>query len=131
MAVKLNNQKIAAVIREHKKWIIQHSNYTIPLPEVIRKKLRIPYERWYSGITKYSDDTRLLQHLNKNDWAGIYFKIMDTGTMQQANKVEAHFSNLGTKNSPHKAGATLESIYSYIFKADANLAEKVVILLNK
>lgn len=37
MEVKLNNQKIAAVIREHKKWIIQHSNYTIPLPEVIRK----------------------------------------------------------------------------------------------
>lgn len=127
----MNNQKIAAVIRSLDNWIKEHTDYILPSPNFIKIMIPIPYHRWYSGITKLENGKRLKQHLYNNpEYAGLYFKQLNVGTMAQANQVERHFAKLGTKNKPESRGATEDSIYAYVFKADANIAEKLLQLLN-
>jgi hypothetical protein len=127
----MNKQKIAAVKRSLEKWIKQNTDYVLPTPKYIKVIIPIPYHRWYSGITKHENGKRLKEHLYSNpEYAGLYFKQLDVGTMPQANQVERYFSELGTKNKPESRGAREDSIYAYVFKADANLAEKILKFLD-
>lgn len=127
----INNKKVAAVIRSFESWIRENTDYWIPMPKSFSQKIEPPYERWYVGITKHDDDTRLKQHLRKNPkYAGIYYKSLNVDTLIQANMVEKHFSQKGTKNKPEQRGATNESIYAYVFKADANIIDEIFLFLS-
>ena len=100
----MNNYKVGAIKRSIEKWILENST------------IEVDYSRWYCGITKYPDDTRLKQHMNKRNDSGYFFKIWNAETMQQANNVEAYFSDKGMQNFPHSAGAKKTSKYVYVYK---------------
>jgi hypothetical protein len=128
----INNKKVGAIIRSFDNWMRSHTSYPVPKINAIKDLYPIPYELWYAGITKHNNEKRLKQHLKRNpEFAGIYYKSLDAGSKAQANMVERHFSGKGTKNKPEARGATGESTFAYIFKADANIAEKILGLFSK
>ena len=60
----------------------------------------------------------------------LYPIVRNALTMENANLVERHFSNLKMTNAPHKGGATSESIYVYAFKRHPNFVESLLLLLS-
>ena len=109
----MNGYKNGAIKRSIEKWIKENSTFFVM------------YENWYCGITKYPDDTRLKQHINKKNIEGLFFNIWETDSVEDANEIEVYFSDKGTINSPSKAGAKKNSKYVYVYKSSPTINESI------
>jgi len=71
-------------------------------------------KNWYVGITN-NEKRRKAEHkakmLNLKFW-----KSFNAGTLNNANEIEAYFSEKGTSNRPSKNGANEKSKFVYVFK---------------
>ncbi len=76
---------------------------------------------WYVGIT---NDTKRRKAEHRVNALGLKFwKTFDAETMEDANEVEAYFSNKGTINRPSKNGANRYSKYVYVFRKPTTKAK--------
>ena len=68
------------------------------------------YANWYCGITKHKDAlVRIKSHMKAKQTPALYPIVRNALTMENANLVERHFSDLKMTNAPHKGGAKSES----------------------
>lgn len=89
------------------------------------------YSNWYCGITKHKDAmVRIKRHMKTKKTPALYPIVRNALTMENANLVERHFSDLKMTNAPHKGGARPESIYVYAFKRHPNFIESLLLLLS-
>ncbi len=97
----------------------------------INSQITINYSNWYCGITKHPDaKERIKKHIKQKDTLGLFLIVRNAKTMENANSIEKHFSDIGTTNAAHKGGATSESIYVYMFKRYTTVLDDIIRLLS-
>ena len=97
----------------------------------INSQVTVNYGNWYCGITKHRNATeRIKRHIKQKDTLGLFLIVRNALTMENANSIEKHFSDLGTTNAAHKGGAKDESIYVYMFKRYTTVLDDIILLLS-
>lgn len=116
MARSKQGYKRGIIKRDIKRWVSENS-------------VTVQNWRWYCGITKHSDRTRIVQHIREKGIEGLCWHPWNAGTFENAHEIEVYFSGIGMANAPTTGGATSESKFVYVFKQYPTLIDEFAAFL--